>query len=463
MNRTLVDYYRCPEEFARCVQYGDSPSPMGYFRFGAGATCYGSITKCEVHPNVTNELHDAFNDALVQPGTLRLSFDPDQAVDNLRLERYCGTSPQPHTLHDSPLIRNLYYLVRPILGVSVRRHMQRLRLRGWRSISFPSWPVDRTVELLHETLLCLHLQSHKGAEIPFIWFWPKGLSSCVTVTHDVETAKGRDFCPALMDLDESFGIKSSFQLIPEGRYSVSTSLLERIRSRGFEVNIHDLNHDGHLFDTETQFLRRARRINQYGREYGAKGFRAGALYRHPDWYGALDFSYEMSVPNTAHLDPQRGGCCTVMPYFIGNLLEIPLTTTQDYSLFHILNDYSIALWQQQLDLIGQSHGIATFNIHPDYVIDPKPRATYVQLLEHLARLCSERKIWLALPGEVDSWWRSRAQMRIVRRHDEWTIEGPNSERAHLAYARLGDHGIEYSWTAAGPQRRAGDPATALGA
>ena len=39
-----------------------------------------------------------------------------------------------------------------------------------------------------------------------------------------------------------------------------------------------------------------------------------------------------------------------MPYFIGNILELPLTTIQDYSLFHILGDYSISLWQQQIDV-----------------------------------------------------------------------------------------------------------------
>ena len=53
----------------------------------------------------------------------------------------------------------------------------------------------------------------------------------------------------------------------------------------------------------------------------------------------------MSVPNVAHLEPQRGGCCTVMPYFVGDVLELPLTTIQDYSLFHILGDYSTTLWK----------------------------------------------------------------------------------------------------------------------
>ena len=75
------------------------------------------------------------------------------------------------------------------------------------------------------------------------------------------------------------------------------------------------------------------------------------MYRKQDWYDVFKFSYDMSVPNVAHLEPKRGGCCTVMPFFIGNILELPLTLAQDYSLFHILEDYSLGVWKQQLALI----------------------------------------------------------------------------------------------------------------
>jgi hypothetical protein len=447
MNRTLVDYYRCPEASARCSLHGEHSPHLGYFRFGPEAICYGSITSGSVRPSASEELHDALNDVVVQPGTVHLSFDPDHAVADLRFERYCGVSGD-HRLPAGALASKLYYLARPLLGVSVRRHLQRFRLRNWRCIAFPRWPVDRSVEQVHETLLRLCLQANAGKEIPFIWFWPEGFPSCVAITHDVETTRGRDFCSALMDLDESFGIKSSFQLIPERRYSLGRSFLESIRSRGFEVNVHDLNHDGQLFASKSQFLERVRRINQHARAFGALGFRSGALYRNLDWYEALDFSYEMSVPNTARLDPQRGGCCTTMPYFVGDIVEIPLTTTQDYSLLHILGDYSMQLWRQQLEIIGKGHGIATFNIHPDYVIDPEARRVYVHLLQHIVRLRSEGKIWLALPRDVDRWWRNRAQMRLVRRGSEWTIEGPDSQRARVAYACLRGHELEYSWTTA---------------
>lgn len=435
MNQSFVDYYRCPEEFARCSLDGQPSQDSGHFRFGPETICYGSISKGSVHHSPDGELHDSLNDAVAERGVVRLPFDLNQIVNNLRFERYYGSS-RRRSLLSGGLASSLYYLARPILGVSVRRHLQKLRLAGWRSIAFPHWPVDHTVEQIHETMLRLCVQAHNGQEVPFIWLWPEGLPSCAAVTHDVEAVKGRDFCQALMDVDESFGIKSSFQLVPEKRYTLSRPFIESIRARGFEVNVHDLNHDGRLFANEAEFFNRARRINQYGRAFGARGFRSGALYRNLAWYGALEFSYDMSVPNAAHLDPQRGGCCTVMPYFIGKILELPVTTTQDYSLFYILHQYSIDHWKRQIAQITEKNGLASFIIHPDYILEKRTRDAYKSLLAYLADLRSKRKIWIALPREVDQWWRARRQMKLVRQGSKWVIEGPGKEKARIAYAVL---------------------------
>ena len=214
-------------------------------------------------------------------------------------------------------------------------------------------------------------------------------------------------------------------------------------TEAFEVDIQDLNHDGHLFRDKEEFLRRAQRINRYGEIYGARGFRAAVLYRNQDWYDALDFSYDMSVPNVAHLDPQRGGCCTVMPYFVGDILEIPVTTTQDYMLFHLLSDYSLDLWKAQIESIVKKNGLVSFIVHPDYVIEKRARDVYRDLLGFLRHLGSKEKLWFALPGEVDQWWRARSKMRVVNHDGQWQIEGPGAERAVLAFAKAaGDH-LEY--------------------
>ena len=131
----------------------------------------------------------------------------------------------------------------------------------------------------------------------------------------------------MMDIDDAYGIKASFQVVPERRYDAPPAFLDSIRQRGFEVAVQDLNHDGRLYKNRQQFLERVAKINDYRKQWGANGFRAAVLYRRQEWFNDLDFSYDMSVPNVAHLDPQRGGCCTVMPYFVGNLLEIPGNAT----------------------------------------------------------------------------------------------------------------------------------------
>jgi len=243
-----------------------------------------------------------------------------------------------------------------------------------------------------------------------------------------------------MDLDDSYGVRASFQVIPEERYDVPESYVAEIKGRGFEFNVHDLSHDGRLYEDRREFLRRAAAINAYVRKFGAHGFRAGAMYRNLDWYDAFDFSYDMSVPNVAHLEPKRGGCCTVMPYFVGKILELPLTMVQDYSLFHILNDYSIDLWKKQVELIRARNGLISFIAHPDYLIDSRARATYQELLDYLRSVVARDKVWSALPGEVDRWWRARSEMDLVCKGGQWEIVGPEKNRATLAYATLdGDH------------------------
>jgi len=443
MNNSLVQYYRCPESYVSIAQQGTLSENSGYFRFGADIVCYGRCSGLRPSASPGAPLENALRGVSSERGTVCLPFDLDQVVDSLRYERYQKDS-LPHSTLQAAMA-SAYYFVRPMLPVTVRKHLQKIRLRDWDTLPFPKWPVDRTVDNLFEQLLLGVLRSQSLDSIPFIWFWPDGASSCAIMTHDVETTLGRDFCSTLMDINDSFGIKSSFQIVPERRYGVSPEFIESIKKRGFEVAVQDLNHDGHLFIERKEFLVRAAKINAYGREYKADGFRSAVLYRNQDWYDALDFSYDMSVPNVAHLDPQRGGCCTVMPYFVGNILELPVTTTQDYSLFHILNDHSIGLWKQQTDLIMESHGLMSFIIHPDYIVEAEERGTYEALLTYLAQLRREDNVWIPIPAEANRWWRERAKMTLVEDGDGWRIEGQGKERARIAYASERDGRVVYSW------------------
>jgi hypothetical protein len=441
--RAFTDYYRCPADLARLSIEGQLSQANGYFRFD-NAVAFGRCAAARPATYATDPLADVARFVVLDRGEPRLPFDFSEVVTNLREERYRRngyTFLERTTATDAA--QRLYYLFRPLMGVGVRKHLQKVRLRGWDRISFPEWPVDRTVERLMESLMALLLEAH-GQPMPFIWFWPDGAPACAMMTHDVESQAGIELCDSLMDLDDSYGIKSAFQLVPEGREEMWRRTAARLRTRGFEVNLHDLNHDGYLFAERREFLNRATRINRYAREFQCEGFRSGAMYREQSWFDAFEFSYDMSVPNAAHLEPQRGGCCTVMPYFVGDILELPLTTVQDYTLFHILNDYSTKLWKQQIRLILQKHGLVSVISHPDYLTGESQREVYTELLKHVADLRDRKRVWVALPGEVNAWWRNRHRMTLVPEGDAWRVEGPGSERAKVAYARLESGRVTYA-------------------
>ena len=300
----LSEHYGCPEESVRLASPGELPHKPGFFRFGDRALCYGRCLSGTHNYLNGNRPPDALRDVCIRNGSIHLPFDLGEVVGNLRLERYAesGALSRPGYIH--PLLRSAYYSARPYLSDSIRGTLKRLALRGWQDIRFPRWPVSRTVEELFEGILRLLLKKNSsGARIPFIWFWPDGAAGCIAMTHDIETTTGRDACAEIMDIDDSFGIKSSFQIVPKGRYEVDVDWLNNIWARGFEVNVQDFNHDGRLFEDRQEFHRRAESINRSAVQFGAAGFRAGVLYRNLDWLAALKVQYDMSVPNVAHLEP----------------------------------------------------------------------------------------------------------------------------------------------------------------
>ena len=439
LEQAVRDRYRCADAFLDFRLGGALPPDSGYFQFGLDTTCYGRSLTCGHQGQLGSPLCNMLPEVSFDGAQLVLPFDPNEAIDNLRLERY----PNGRLGGYESRLKSIYYRFRPLTNFPLRKYIQRFRAARWREIEFPHWPVDTTVESVCENLMLLSLQANPVDRIPFIWFWPDGARGCVSMTHDVETRAGYDFCAQLLDIDDSFGIKASFQVVPEGRYPVTQEFINRLRDRGSEVCVQDLNHDGRLFDERDMFLRRAALINRYGREYGARGFRSAVLYRKPEWFADLEFSFDMSIPNVAHLDPQRGGCCTVMPYFIGDMLELPLTTIQDYTLFHVLNQRSTDLWKTQIGMILAKNGLVSFIVHPDYVIESETQAVYKDLLALLSELRKREDLWFALPSDIDSWWRARSRMSLVKDNGSWRIVGEGAERAVLAFAKAVDGQLIY--------------------
>ena len=420
----FLGHTKCPPACVQGIASSAGSGPEVFFNF-QDLQLYGRLMGTSTTP-------------LSADGAAALPFSPTEVIENLRREKYvrAGSAQISYIANSQSLPRRIYYAIRPLMPVKVRRHLQRLALQDWSKITFPAWPVDTTVENLMDQLWLLALKNSGAEEIPFIWYWPEGNQSCAIMTHDVETGAGQDFCARMLEIEREHGIHSAFEVVPEVRYEVSGSVLETIRRAGCEICVHGLNHDGRLFSSEELFRSRAKAINEYARKWGAKGFRSPVMYRNLDWFDAFAFSYDMSVPNVAHLDPQRGGCCTIFPYFVGDILELPLTTIQDYPLYNIIRTDPMEMWSKQMEAIAARNGMMSFIIHPDYTIEKDTQVLYGNLLKLLRKFGDGRKTWLALPGEVDTWWRQRAAMTLENQDGNWIIRGKGSERAAVAYARL---------------------------
>jgi hypothetical protein len=120
-----------------------------------------------------------------------------------------------------------------------------------------------------------------------------------------------------------------------------------------------------------------------------------------------------------------------------------VTTVQDYTLFHLLNERSIALWRDQVEVILKKNGLASFIVHPDYVQDHNTKPVYEELLNYLRGLRDKTPIWYPLPSEIDAWWRARSKMSVVKDGDSWRIEGDGAGSAVLAFAKDADGKLVY--------------------
>jgi hypothetical protein len=235
-------------------------------------------------------------------------------------------------------------------------------------------------------------------------FWPGGQRFAFVITHDIETEEGQAHARMVANLDESFGFRSLFNFVPE-RYPLDHRLIEDLRQRGFEIGIHGLKHDGKLFSSYAEFLRRADRINAHLRELKAIGFRSPLMMRNPEWMQALEVEYDLSFFDTDPYEPIPGGTMSIWPFFVGRFVELPFTLVEDFTLFSTLGERTANLWLQKVDYVERFYGMVLLNAHPDYLSTPVCRGIYEQFLHAMQ---TRGGYWHALPCEVATWWRRRA-------------------------------------------------------
>lgn len=301
-----------------------------------------------------------------------------------------------------------YYRLRPVIPRTVRMSIRRRLMVCQRFMYRSVWPVD----------------PHAGSARPPWTVWPQNRPFALVLTHDVETAAGVEKVLQLADLEEQMGFRSSFNFVP-AKYPLSTTLIDELKSRGFEVGVHGLLHDGKLYDSKSVFTERARKINQYLKEWGAVGFRSPSMQHNLDWLHDLEILYDASTFDTDPFEPDNSGMGTIFPFQVNQrtrpsdgYIELPYTLPQDSTLYLFLREQTIDIWKQKTAWIVRQGGMVLMNTHPDYMdfsSDRRHALTYPvrlyrEFLEHIRDEYSEL-YWHVLPREMARFVREQYQTR----------------------------------------------------
>lgn len=298
-------------------------------------------------------------------------------------------------------IRDIYYRIKPAIPRTLQLHLRRQIVKRTRARVADIWPIDPAA--------AANAQAQPVS-------WPEEKSFALVLTHDVDTQRGAEHCLDLAKIETELGFRSSFNFVPE-RYPIPDGLIATLQQQGFEVGVHGLHHDGRLYQSRTVFNERAAKINRYIREWGAVGFRSPAMHHNLEWLHGLDLLYDASTFDTDPFEPQPDGMQTILPFVVTeagsghHYVELPYTLAQDFTLFILMQEHSIAIWRRKLAWICEHRGMALLNTHPDYMDfgdgDSTPETYPVQHYIHFLKHIKERYAagyWPTLPAGMARFW-----------------------------------------------------------
>jgi hypothetical protein len=211
--------------------------------------------------------------------------------------------------------------------------------------------------------------------------------------------------PLVLEVERRHGFVSSWNFVAES-YPISDSDLDLVRSAGCEIGLHGITHDGALFRDRASFEASLPKLHHYLEAWQAVGIRSPSTLRNADWMHELPVLYDSSFPDTDPFQPQPGGCCWIFPFMFGDVVELPITLDQDFTLFVLLRERTIDRWRRKSEWIIDQGGLINVIVHPDYM-DADRLALYD---EFLAFIAEKPGGWQALPRAVASWWRARAAL-----------------------------------------------------
>jgi CelD/BcsL family acetyltransferase involved in cellulose biosynthesis len=296
-------------------------------------------------------------------------------------------------------LNSIYSYLRPVIPRPLQIKLRRAVVQWKRKSYTDVWPIDHTA----------------GMAPPGWQGWPDGKKFALVLTHDVETAFGRDRCLKLAGIEKGLGFRSSFNFVAED-YESPPELRHALETEGFEVAIHGLCHNDNIFRSKHVFDRNSAVINRYLSQWKSCGFRSPKMFHNLDWIHDLNILYDSSTFDTDPFEPQPDSVRTIFPIWIRGdngtgYVEIPYTLPQDFTLFVLMKETDDRIWRKKLDWIAEKGGMALVVTHPDYMVfdngkrraDSYPSDFYINFLTYVKEKY-EGEYWSVLPRDLARYW-----------------------------------------------------------
>ena len=195
VNQILSDYYRVKKLGSAAYARHDHRERLAFFDSEPRRFAMDNVRQAFQRVSKMLGLYDAFKE--------RTSGRMQSPLCRLILTRSSKTSAgalceallaKHGRIVDHPLVRKAYYAVRdlmPVVGAQASSESLPGRLAETCNSPTGRW-ILRWTRFMKQVLR-LAMEAGGVQRVPFIWFWPHGAPNCLIMTHDVETAAGRDF------------------------------------------------------------------------------------------------------------------------------------------------------------------------------------------------------------------------------------------------------------------------------
>ncbi len=338
-----------------------------------------------------------------QSGKIIFNFDIEQTITRILREQYLAKK--------RPLMSRLpfhHHRFPASVRVWVLKTLNKLK-QG--KVVFPSWPADNSVDLLR-FMFMQAFQLVSKEQLKKTKKWPLDVKSIVCLSHDVDTIDAARNIEKVAFIEEEFNLKSTW-FITGNKLSQSKKTLNYLHDNGNEIALHGHNHDFKLpFLKIEEIEQRLKIYRVYMEDYNMTGFRSPGMLRTTELLKVLAtyFRYDSTFVDTERYSftTPGEGCCTVFPFNVGPLLEIPVTLPMDISLAvaGLSEQQMLELWLRKIRLIKQIGGVAVLNTHTDSHLSAQPSMLkiYQKLLDTISQ---DKSLKVATLNKVAGYWKRR--------------------------------------------------------